>query len=98
MTKNNFRTVEGLYAFWSYDTAPFFLGSRIDAIDDEGRVRAPSYGNSWFYPVRILPAEAGEKIHSRLKAAEEKYTETISKAETALRLDIAIALNLGAGT
>ena len=57
--------VKNLFAFWRYSSFPYVLGGEIKAIDDNGNVKAKTYGGSWFKPINILSIEAGKKTLGR---------------------------------
>lgn len=56
-----------LYAFWSYDLFPYYLGGEVAEILGDGYVQIVGYGmGQKFRPVNILPYEDGLAIHNRL--------------------------------
>lgn len=78
-----------LFAFWRYDTFPFYLGGEMIDMNDKGQVYIPKY-QAWFTPVLILPYEEGvkrnieiDKIckqHNKdIKEIMEKNTDAVEK-------------------
>lgn len=65
--KDTAQKVSGMFAFWRYDLYPYVLGGEIDMMDDQGLVRVPSYGHSWFQPIKLLPAKKGRELLDALK-------------------------------
>jgi len=66
-----------LFAFWRYDTLPYFLGGEVEEILESGKVRLKSvYKSLEVTPVKILPYEIGIKAKARL---EELGRETREK-------------------
>ena len=73
--------VGGLYAFWKYDTFPFFVGGPVTRLRGDGFVETSNYGaGSWFRPLLIVPRQVGEFLREMLREAEVEY----NKAKTAV--------------
>jgi hypothetical protein len=64
---------EEQFAFWRYDLFPYFLGSPIDKILDNGLVRAKAYGGGTFRPVLIVPHKDGVRILEGLQKLTNEY-------------------------
>ena len=67
------RPKQKLYAFWSYDLCPYYLGGQITEFLDNGRVKAKGYQNMTFKPLAILPDKAGENALNMLKDIREQW-------------------------
>lgn len=78
-----------LFAFWRYDTFPFYLGGEVEDINDKGQVYIKTY-QGWFNPFLILPYEEGVKRDKEItmiskehaadtKALLHKNTERVNK-------------------
>jgi hypothetical protein len=67
MAVKNPQKITGLFAFWRYDLYPYVLGGVVDMMDDQGLVRAPSYGNGWFQPIKLMPIKKGKELLDALK-------------------------------
>lgn len=65
--------VETLYAFWNYDTYPYFLCGTVAKMDDDGLVSIKEYGFARFKPVLILPVNAGKRLQKKLDFLRDTY-------------------------
>lgn len=65
-----------LYAFWKYDTYPYFLGGDVTRINDDGLVETVQYGRcQWFKPVLLVPPDIGAAMRVKLRKLESEYYE-----------------------
>lgn len=63
-----------LYGFWSYDLCPYILGAEIEGFTNIGNIIPKGYQGS-FYPIAILPDEAGQEALKKLRKLWEDYFE-----------------------
>lgn len=75
MTDPKPTSVEKLYAFWSYDTYPYFLCGTITKMNDDGLVSIKEFGGARFKPVLILPVNAGKRLKEKLAFLEKTYRD-----------------------
>jgi hypothetical protein len=69
-----------LYAFWNYDSYPYIVGGVVKEMRDDGMVYIPSF-QGWFKPIKLLPREAGEKLHQHLKGLEQNRARALKAFE-----------------
>lgn len=74
--RDGFEAVEGLYAFWSYDLYPFCCGGTVMSMDAEGRAQIIEYQGGIVRPIKVLPLEAGKKLHDKIKQVDRLHDET----------------------
>lgn len=74
--RDGFEVVEGLYAFWSYDLFPFCCGGTVMAMNGEGHAQIIEYQGGIVRPIKVLPLEAGKKLHEKIKQVDRLYDET----------------------
>lgn len=70
-----------LFVFWQHHTGTIttYLGDRVEAIRDDGRVKTHRYGGMWVKPVMIVPIEAGELILKTIKECEDAATAELKR-------------------
>lgn len=79
------KTEMRLFAFWRYDTFPFFLGAEVLEVRDNGSVRVVGYNGMLFTPVKILPLSAGESLQANLKELEGEWREEMRETNARWR-------------
>ena len=74
-----------LYAFWRYDRYPFVLGGPIMKIGDGGEVYPEGYEGCRFKPIKILPLDAGVRLHQQIRALADRYNVELEKMQASWR-------------
>lgn len=77
--KKGFSKVEGLYAFWRYDSFPYVLGGPVSTMNERGDVTIPTYGNGVVTPIKIVPYDAGRKLLEQIDALRAEHREVLDK-------------------
>lgn len=73
MPKKSDEPVQTLYAFWDYDTYPYFLCGTVTKMRDDGLVSVKEFGGAMFKPVLILPVNAGKRLKEKLDFLDVQY-------------------------
>jgi hypothetical protein len=68
-----------LYAFWKYDQFPYVLGGEVVEILDNGAVSTTNYQGFALNPIRVMPLEAGRRLHEKLRKLVEARRVAIDK-------------------
>lgn len=78
--RDGFEPTTNLFAFWSYDQFPYFLGGPVIAMRADGVVQVSTYGGATFKPVLVTTHKAGVELLEKLialglqhKEAEQKF-------------------------
>lgn len=81
-----------LFAFWKYDSFPYFLGGPFEEMNSKGAVRPLNYGGYWFNPVKIYPEETGLELSNKLKQLDEERRQAIKDLEMAYKVKLGLLL------
>lgn len=73
-----------IYAFWTYDLCPYFLGGEVIEFNDDGSVKVKGYYPHifGFKPVAIIPGEKGKKVNDELNLMMNEYRREESELKT----------------
>jgi hypothetical protein len=89
-------TGQRLFAFWKYDTLPYYLGGEADEVLESGKVRLKSvYKGLEVTPVKILSYEQGIKVKARLEELARKTREKMKQLDDACKRDAMGLLGIG---
>lgn len=70
------------YAFWRYDTYPYFLGGEVTRMNDQGLVETVNYGKgNWFRPVLVVPHKTGVSMMKTLKKLENSHRKYLEELQ-----------------
>ena len=97
MAKVKEQGVNKLFAIWTYDSPPYWLGAPVIEVLEDGYVTTEKYNGIKFKYWKLYPLKEGEAIMKRLQELAAEYKAIERKAADTLACEIEKTLSIPKG-